>query len=437
MDIAFKLKSDDFEYRTGGVYEPTHLFSLVNQTIQVNKTSNFTKRFPNIWEGYKLPKITDIEVYNNWLSNPMQFWQNQLNFAVWASTTGCGVSKYHLQHKNPMIRSFYRFHVYYQIRRILREMGCPLPFSDMWKPLNNNIDKMEYEKICNEFGINTNSNFRQKLDNLNGMGDVFYTRTYSVRRKEKAETDYFDPKDGFKVKWTHNNKGKQCHHMDKIDYIEQSFHKQSDTADYSSDGRPMSAIGSFIVDNGRGITRPGIPRINDSIRTFVWAILGTQPQIRASIVSGGKALEAQKQFLVNVEQAINSAINVPDSIKRYEDTLGYARSKLDFLVSYETYLIPSDMDLYIGKLNGYNNLLKDASESITPLKLGYNPEVNDLPPTPVYHGELQDEKLTLQDSVLATPVKLDTSQGNLTHDENKLLLTLAGITIGTLLIWYV
>ena len=126
--------------------------------------------------SYKLPKVRDKSMYDSWLSNQMQFWQNQLNFAVWCATTGCGISKQHLNHANPVIKSFFRFHAYYQIRRILSETSCPLPTEESFNPLNNGIDKNAFERICNEFGISTRNNFRQKLDPMNGIGYVWYTK---------------------------------------------------------------------------------------------------------------------------------------------------------------------------------------------------------------------------------------------------------------------
>ena len=50
----------------------------------------------------------------NWNKAPMQLWQTQLNFAVWCASSTCRVSSAHLNYtKHPMIRSVYRFHVYY------------------------------------------------------------------------------------------------------------------------------------------------------------------------------------------------------------------------------------------------------------------------------------------------------------------------------------
>ena len=101
------------------------------------------------------PAITTEADMNLWRNNPIQFWQNQLNFVVWCATTGCGLSiKLHLNHENKMVRSLYRFHIYFTIRRILSEMKCPFPQDSLWSAFNNNINIAEYERICREFGVN-------------------------------------------------------------------------------------------------------------------------------------------------------------------------------------------------------------------------------------------------------------------------------------------
>ena len=48
----------------------------------------------------------------------------------------------------------------------------------------------------------------------------------------------------------------------------------------------------------------GVERMNDSIRTYVWAILGAQDEERTPILGSGTAFTAQKRFLTNVEAAI-------------------------------------------------------------------------------------------------------------------------------------
>ena len=75
----------------------------------------FEVNYPNIFEKYPL-QVSSDDVIQAWRTNPMQFWQNQLNFAVWCATTGCGVSaEDHLTNDDEFMQSVYRFHVYYQI----------------------------------------------------------------------------------------------------------------------------------------------------------------------------------------------------------------------------------------------------------------------------------------------------------------------------------
>ena len=89
---------------------------------------------------------------NTWNNNPMQFRQNQLNFLIWCGTVGygtvgCGVSYYdHINNKDKLIVSVYKFYVYFTTRRILSEMKCPLPQDAVWS-INNTYDSRENEQI--------------------------------------------------------------------------------------------------------------------------------------------------------------------------------------------------------------------------------------------------------------------------------------------------
>ena len=164
---------------------------------------------------------------------------------------------------------------------------------------------------------------------------------------------------------------------DDILYIEQLFDHDSGMTDRSiSQGDPMAALGSFVLDTGydTDFFRAGVSRINDSIRTYVWAILGSQSQARSSILGSGKAFDAQKQFLANVEDAINSDVDLPSSIDRYQRTLQYARSKVDFVIGHGLYMLPSNMEIEVGVVNGYNNRIQIATED---MQLGFNASVNE------------------------------------------------------------
>ena len=312
--------------RPGGVNEPINNSSLVEQDIQVRATGggskSFRVRFPNVWDKYKLPKVTEKEVYDDWLSSQMQFWQNQLNFAVWCATTGCGVSKANLRHKDLMTRSVLRFHTYYQIRRILSEMSCPLPTEDSWNPLNNGINMNAYERICNEFGVSPRSNWRQRYDLSNGMGSYYFNKKFYDRKLVTKLTNggHYSQSMKWKVHFDGQAFGGVDTQTDDILYIEQLFDHDPGLTDRSiRHGNALGAIGSFVPDTpyDSGFFRAGISRINDSIRTYVWAILGSQSQARSSILGSGKAFDAQKQFLANVEYAINSDVDLPSSIDIY------------------------------------------------------------------------------------------------------------------------
>ena len=316
---------------------------------------------------------------------------------------GCGVSKLdHLKHKDPMIRSVFRFHAYYQIRRILNEMRCPLKSDQSFNEMNNIFNMNAFERICNEFEISSYSaDFRQKLDPSKGMGAIryytihtIYSRHHMRMKKEKVLEiggDYDPSRGDFTVEIpssTSSKFGSRPSHVYKLEYIEQTFSKQQ-----STEGSPFDAIGSFVLDKSNGFTQAGVPRINDSIRTYVWAILGAQSQARSSILRTGKAFDARKQFLANVEDVINSEVDLPSSIERYQLTLQYARSKVDYVVGIGLYMMPSDMDLYIVTINGYNNLITIANDD---LQLGHNDDINEEQQIQQYQFESPQDDFELE-----------------------------------------
>ena len=125
----------------------------------------------------------------------------------------------------------------------------------------------------------------------------------------------------------------------------------------------------------------------------------------------GTAFDAQNQFLANIEDAINSSVDLPSQIARYQNTLKYARSKVDFVYGIGLYMSPSIMELRIGTIQDYNNKIVIANEG-EGLTLGLNDEANTVPipprststvegtktkqslpepdPTPSYRKQVQD-----------------------------------------------
>ena len=58
----------------------------------------------------------------------------------------------------------------------------------------------------------------------------------------------------------------------------------------------------------------------------------------------------------NFENVVNRRVNIQEDIKRYQDTLSYPSSKVDYSVGQNIYMLPSNMELKIktGTV-GYNN----------------------------------------------------------------------------------
>ena len=92
-------------------------------------------------------------------------------------------------------------------------------------------------------------------------------------------------------------------------------------------------------------------------------------------------LDAQRVFLNTFENIINRRVDIPEDIQRFQKILQYARSKVDYVIGEFIYMLPSDMNLRIGKIKNYNNkiLISSPSFSIgTNLKVNLNDEKDKL-----------------------------------------------------------
>ena len=298
----------------------------------------------------------------------MKFWQNKINFAVWCATTGCGVSaEDHLSSKVPMVRSVYLFHVYYQVRRILEEMQVPLPQDDTWDAFDTPYNQRAYEQICAEFCVSPHTDWRQNISQNSGLGTPYHWWKGSVRSIKEVSDDLvasggLSPSFGV---------SSNDYRKDRMSFGDRPATFSVDYIDQGSEGD--QAWTTFVLDKSEGFTQPGVERINDSIRTYVWAILGAQAQIRSSILGTGTAFDTQKQFLANIEDAVSSPVDLPSAVARYQDMLRYARSKVDYVFGIGLYMSPSNMELQIGTIRDYNNEIVIAGQG---QNLGFNHGIN-------------------------------------------------------------
>jgi hypothetical protein len=183
--------------------------------------------------------------------------------------------------------------------------------------------------------------------------------------------------------------------------------------DYIAQGKEVEDIWStFILDNSEGFTKAGVERINDSIRTNCWAILGSQSQTRTYIIGTGIAFDAQKQFIANIEDAIQSPVDLPSQITRYQNVLKYARSKVDFVFGTGLYMSPGDMELRIGTIQDYNNEIIIANSSQT---LGLNSSVNTKPTLPPPSLTMEGGTSTIKHGIPSPPRDLTNILFNTHH----------------------
>ena len=344
---------------------------LINHEIYVTPTDKFKIKFRDIFVDTMLTHYSGKEA-RSWLSGPnMNLWNEQLNWAMWCSTGGCGISSRILfqpdkmadgvhdltdseLHLPPQIRSFC-FHVYFTIRRLLFELGgiqhvFALPGDPTFNK-NNRYDLPSYKLLCNEFKIDPNTDFRFKKGSNHGLGEVFIY--YMNEGYVKTHYDY--PNKTLKF----SDAGGKAEAGNLIQYIENTLAKKQ--YEY------------FIPSDSHGLTSAGLSRINQSIEVFVFCILGAQVNARSGITgNSGSAVEVPREFLALLEDSVRKP-NISASIERFQLAVQEARVKLDLAISPGTWLFPARMVINTASKIGYNNELRRASPH---MRLGVNDNVN-------------------------------------------------------------
>ena len=120
----------------------------------------------------------------------------------------------------------------------------------------------------------------------------------------------------------------------------------------------------WIIEKSQGFTDVGLFRISESVRAYSYLILSSQASARSGIIANtASALTAQSAFLNNFENVVNRIVNIQKDIKRYQNTLSLASSKVDFSVGEQIYMLPSNMNLRIRPWTaGYNNKILISEE---------------------------------------------------------------------------
>ena len=346
--------------------------ALVQQEIYVTPSEKFKIKFRDIFSDTVITHRSSHES-RRWLAGPnFEYFPQQLNFAFFCATTGCGVSRRILfedkmrDGKNdltdselilpPQVRSFFWFHVYFTVRRILFELGgmqnsLPLPGDTAFNQTENKYDIPSFERICAEFGISPNADFRFTRGDNHGLGSVFEYFTNSGYTK----TPFKYPSKETKFE----DEGDRASDGNLVPYIENT--------------EARNQYEYFLCPVSHGLTSAGLSRINQSIESFCYAILGSQVDVRSAISgSQGSAIETQRQFLSMVEDAIRNP-DISKSVQRFQLAIESAKVRLDLAISPGLWLLPSKMVVNTESVVGYNNKLKKATRR---MKIGINSDLN-------------------------------------------------------------
>ena len=346
--------------------------NLVQQEIYVTPSEKFKINFRDIFTDTVITHRSSHES-RRWLAGPnFEYWPQTLNFAFFVATTGCGVSRRILfedkmrDGKNdltdselklpPQVRSFFWFHVYFTVRRILFELGgsqnsLPLPGDTAFSQTENKYDIPSFERICAEFGIPPNADFRFTRGDNHGLGSVFEYFSYSGYTK----TPFKYPSKETKFE----DEGGRASDGNLVPYIENT--------------EARNQYEYFLCPVSHGLTSAGLSRINQSIESFCYAILGSQVDVRSSISgSQGSAIETQRQFLSMVEDAIRNP-DISKSVQRFQLAIESAKVRLDLAISPGLWLLPSKMVVNTESVVGYNNKLKKATSF---MRIGVNSDLN-------------------------------------------------------------
>ena len=123
---------------------------------------------------------------------------------------------------------------------------------------------------------------------------------------------------------------------------------------------------------------------------------------------------------------MNRKVDIQEDVKRYQETLSYALSKVDYSVGENLFMLPTNMELRIRSGTvGYNNkiLVSDGK-----FNLGKNDEVNSSKIPAISHKNSNLLKRTADSETAVTHKDLE-RKPTTNHEEEKiaLIISLTGI----------
>ena len=162
------------------------------------------------------------------------------------------------------------------MRQVLKRLQTPLPHETGFNGADNLYTESEFFKICEDYGVPN--------DPMRYRDEKFY---WSYQHSVHWPNYYIGP----------------------------------------------DSMTRWIIEKSVGFTDVGLLKISESVRANAYLILSSQASAISGIVGNtASALTAQSAFLNNFENVVNRRVNIQEDYKRYQDTLSYASSKVDYSV---------------------------------------------------------------------------------------------------------
>ena len=337
--------------------------------IYVTPTDYFTTKFRKIFTKAKI-KVTTAKYARKWIKGPdMGFWQQQLNFALWCATTGCGVSREMLFPNSglnllaskfaPSISSTcttlkekyymkwvgFRVSMLYQTTRSLKRKTIRM----MLRPINESVRNLVLTQVLS---------FATHGEKNGGLGTVYI----GVTGRGPMATDYHYPDPDLAL-----FDDEQITNRDDPNY------KANGISFVRNDQGAEKQLKHFVPNRSSGLTPNRLGRINRSIEAFGYCILGAQANTRSSIIGAtGTARNTQTDFLVLFDDAIRK-LTVSNGPAKYQEAIEKTKVRLNFAIARGVLLLPSQMIINKESVVGYNNNLRRTTDD---MKLGVNNHVN-------------------------------------------------------------
>ena len=176
------------------------------------------------------------------------------------------------------------------------------------------------------------------------------------------------------------------------------------------------------------------------MEAFVYCVLGSQVNIRSSIVgNSGGAVETQQEMLKLFESSVIEE-DLSTSVQRYQLAVQEAKLCLNLAIAPGIWLMPSNLIINTESIVGYNNELQKASED---MKFGVNETVNEKSKKVGIKHNIGTSKVKLPHVLAKSPAiipkksptsvpKTNTLPTESRHETNKAAYMIAAVGLG----WY-